>query len=135
VVHAARIETDWAALPPVQLWRHAVGPGWSSFAVDGEVFYTQEQRGEGEIVGAYKLSTGEPLWRHRDTARFWESNGGAGPRATPTISDGRIYTLGATAIVNALDARTGAARSCGRTTRRRTPGHGCPVGDLPVRRS
>ena len=54
-------------------------PGWSSFAVDGDLLFTQEQRGDDEIVAAYSMSTGEPVWRHRDAARFWESNGGAGP--------------------------------------------------------
>ena len=103
-----RIRTGWEASPPKQVWRRLVGPGWSSFAVAGDLIYTQEQRGEHELVSAYRLSTGESVWRHQDAARFYESNGGAGPRSTPTIHNGRVYTMGATGIVNALDAATGA---------------------------
>ena len=127
VVHDMRIATDWSLSPPVLVWKRAVGPGWSSFAVQGDVLYTQEQRGNDEVVAAYSVSTGKPIWAHRDPVRFYESNGGAGPRGTPTLAGGRVYAFGATGILNALDPRTGArlwSNNVARDTDTKVPGWG-----------
>lgn len=108
IVHGESIRTDWDANPPRALWRHPIGPAWSSFAVVDDFVFTQEQRGQHECVVCYDAADGKQVWLHQDEARFEEPSSGAGPRATPTIHDGRLYSLGATGILNCLDPRTGA---------------------------
>jgi outer membrane protein assembly factor BamB len=134
-VRGVQLKTDWSASPPVELWRRPVGPGWSSFAVHAGRLYTQEQRGNDEIIGCYDVSTGKPVWKHSDPARFYESIGGPGPRATPTLSNGRVYALGATGIMNVLDDQTGAvvwSRNAVTDTGAKIPGWGIAGSPLVI---
>jgi outer membrane protein assembly factor BamB len=107
-VRGVRLARDWQARPPRELWRRALGAGWSGFAVDRGIAVTQEQRGEREWVTGYDLRTGVPIWAHGDVTRHEDPMGGPGPRATPTIADGIVYALGGTGLLNALDLATGA---------------------------
>jgi outer membrane protein assembly factor BamB len=106
-IHLAR---DWNAKPPTLLWRKPVGAGWSGFAVSGQGAITQEQRGDRECVVCRSLATGDELWVHSDGAHYNNTLGGPGPRATPTIFEGQVYTIGATGILNCLDGQTGSVR-------------------------
>ena len=107
VLPGPRFDTDWAAQPPQILWRLPVGAGWSGFAVVGDVCLTQEQRGGDECVEARELATGRELWSHTDPVRYHTTIAGEGPRATPTIVSNRVFTFGATGILNCLDLVTG----------------------------
>lgn len=75
--------------------------------VVGDRLFTQEQRDRSEAVVCLDAATGREVWVHNDDVRFSDDQAGPGPRATPTFDDGRLYTLGATGILNCLDALTG----------------------------
>lgn len=107
VVRDQTIRTDWKTIPPELLWKHPVGAGWSSFCVVGDRAFTQEQRGEQEMVVCYDASTGKQIWTYSDPVRFSETLGGVGPRATPTFHDGFLYTMGGTGVLNCLKGGTG----------------------------
>ncbi len=98
---------DWSSHPPRELWRRPIGAGWGSFAIVGKYAVTQEQRGVNELVVCYELATGKPVWYDADQGRFDEVLAGVGPRSTPTIDEGRVYTMGALGLLNCLEGATG----------------------------
>ncbi|MEM7383759.1 MAG: PQQ-binding-like beta-propeller repeat protein, partial [Verrucomicrobiota bacterium] len=102
------IHTDWQARPPTLLWKIAVGPAWSSFAVAGDLLFTQEQRGNQETVFCYEAGTGNEVWQYAIEGRFDDPLGGPGPRATPTLNGDGLYVMTAQGWVARLNPRTGA---------------------------
>jgi outer membrane protein assembly factor BamB len=102
-----QISTNWATLPPRKLWKILVGPAWSSFAVAGNLLFTQEQRGPMETVVCYDADTGREVWNRQIEARLDDPLGGPGPRATPTLAGGGLFITGATGTFLRLDPATG----------------------------
>lgn len=107
VIPTTKLNLDWENSPPKLIWRRPVGAGWSGFAIAGNSAITQEQEDDWEKVVCYDLHTGDVKWSHQDFARYNTPPAGLGPRATPTISGNRVYTVGSTGILNCLDFETG----------------------------
>jgi outer membrane protein assembly factor BamB len=107
VITGAHLEPDWKIDPPKEVWRQPIGAGWSAFAVVQGRAYTQEQRGDDEMVICYDLFSGKVLWEHADKTTFTQWQSGTGPHATPTFDRGRVYTYGGAGLLNCLDALTG----------------------------
>ncbi len=101
------LDADWAARPPRELWRRPIGAGWSGFVTCGDHAVTLEQRGDDEVVACYSLATGAAEWTVSVAARHETVLGGVGPRSTPTIRDGVVYTTGATGWLHAIDGASG----------------------------
>jgi outer membrane protein assembly factor BamB len=100
------IRTEWTG-PMTPLWKQPVGGGHASFAIAGGHAFTIEQRGGDEVVAAYDVATGREIWTTAWPASFSAVYGGLGPRATPAWHDGRVFALGATGELRALDASSG----------------------------
>ena len=108
------VEADWIADPSadnvVELWRREIGAGWSAFASVAGFGVTMEQRGKQEIVSCYDLDSGEIRWAHVREFRHETLLGGVGPRATPTVFKGEVYTLGPDGKLMCLAGKTGKLR-------------------------
>ena len=60
---------------------------------------------------AIDAATGKVIWEKPYAASFQMNNStsrhGPGPKSTPTFADGRLFTLGMSSVVTALDAASG----------------------------
>jgi outer membrane protein assembly factor BamB len=106
VVPPAPFAWNWEEKPPRLMWRQPCGGGFAGFAVAGNVAITTEQRRDQEAVVCYDRATGRERWVHAYDAAFRHPTGD-GPRATPTIADGEVYSLGATGVLCCLDGVSG----------------------------
>jgi len=102
------LDPDWNNTPPELVWKkEEFGAGHSGFVAVNGFAVTLEQRGTEELVTCYEIESGDLMWSHSETTRHETVPGGVGPRSTPTIYGGRVYSLGGTGILLCLDGATG----------------------------
>jgi outer membrane protein assembly factor BamB len=98
---------NWSDDAPKELWRVAIGDGFSGVSVSQGRVYTIYAKGEDEIVVCLDAATGKEVWRYLTDYLYENRQGGNGPRSTPTIDGDKVYVLSAYGRLVALDAATG----------------------------
>jgi outer membrane protein assembly factor BamB len=92
-----------------QEWKVQVGFGDASPVLVGGKLYLNTRQGDDEAVLCLDAVTGKELWKtlYRSPAVTGPAGSHPGPRSTPAVSNGKVVTFGATAILSCLDAATG----------------------------
>jgi len=110
IVPAAQVPADW----PVAFgsaWRVEVGEGYSSPIVAGTRVFVHSRKDPKELVTAIDLPSGKTVWQQVYDAPYQKNQYavrmGKGPNATPLVAEARLFTLGATGILNAWDTASG----------------------------
>jgi outer membrane protein assembly factor BamB len=108
VYSGADLAAKWTPAGPAVVWKKDVGQGFSAPVIAQGHLILFHRVGDKEVIEALDAATGKPIWKfdypttYRDDFGFDE-----GPRATPAIAGGRIYTFGAEGSLHCLDFNTG----------------------------
>jgi outer membrane protein assembly factor BamB len=92
-----------------QVWKVTVGFGDATPVLIGNKIYLNTRQGNDELIICLDATTGKELWKNQypSAAVTGPSGSHPGPRSTPSVSNGKIVTFGASAILSCLDATTG----------------------------
>jgi outer membrane protein assembly factor BamB len=94
-----------------QEWKVTVGVGHSSPVVADGRIYVFARQGEEEVLLCLDSATGKEIWRSTQPIAYEMHNAakahGKGPKSTPVLNNGNVYTLGITGVLSCHDARTG----------------------------
>jgi outer membrane protein assembly factor BamB len=101
---------DWPAKLSKR-WELAVGSGHASPVIAGNRVIVLSRQGDREVVRALDLATGKPRWQ-ADYQAFYTVNPaalahGPGPKATPAVAGGRVFTFGIGGVLSAFDLASG----------------------------
>ena len=99
------LSMDWSAKAPEFLWMKNIGAGWAGFAIVNGFAVTMEQRGEDELTTCYRLEDGELIWWNAHKVRYTGHT--VGPRSTPCIAKGKVYSIGGEGRLACLNGADG----------------------------
>ena len=98
---------DWPEGGPKKMWTvNDAGLGYSGVTVQAGSLYTMGAFDKKEMLLAYNSSSGEKLWEVH-VGELLTNGWGDGPRMSPTISNGKIYALGARGNLLCVLAKNG----------------------------
>lgn len=107
-------ETDWQSqwgdAGPAVLWKNSVGVGFSTTAVAKGRAYTMGNTAKNnptDIVFCFDAETGKEIWRHTYPCPLLPNSYEGGTLCTPTVDNGKVYTLSKIGDLFCLDAGTG----------------------------
>ena len=106
VSRTARLDKKWPESGPREVWRQPIGEGFSGISIAKSLAYTMYSSGGSEFVVCLSALDGSEIWKTRSGAKYSEDNGN-GPRCTPTVDGDRVYVLGASGELLALEAESG----------------------------
>lgn len=94
-----------------RVWQVEVGTGYASPVVSGGCVYQHARQGEDEVVWCFDLETGALKWRQSYAVPFKMGSGGElhgkGPKSSPALAEGRLFTMSITGLLSAWDAESG----------------------------
>lgn len=92
--------------PELLMTLTGLGEGYSSVSLVGDLMYTMGNLDGIEQILALDRTTGTVVWKARSGEEYKDGTGN-GPRGTPTVVDGLVYTLGGNGDLTCCDAITG----------------------------
>ena len=104
------VPTTWPATLK-EAWKVTVGEGHSSPVTSEGRIYVLARQGEDEVVLCLEAQTGKQLWRTSYPAAYTmnpaATGHGKGPKSTPVVSGGKLFTFGINGVLSCFDAKSG----------------------------